>query len=375
MVHVCVWPTKGQLAVNKQGKWSIKALVLVVVFVWLLLLRFNLHTQHIHTQHTHTLRETQMCSTLCGARISLPQRRRRRRLRSIELKCAKKKARKEYHRKAETHWERQAGTCRCFRTSKRPLLLLPLHSLHLFTCWLCVYRKLAARIFPLELSASPSLALPLIGHRRRRCLIASDSFKESAKGLPILFTHSNALSLSLSLSLLSHLVCVCLANWPLHKYLPAHMFRASWRKLCQQQNITGMEWNSGWEGWTLSNSISVTVPILLDFWLHLPAENNLISNFGHRVTPTHKTLTYVVFFSSIFGAFSAHFVPIDVIKEANQHRKSIDNVDDELVWWTGRNCTDASISHGTITCLISRTWAHICIVTTLTARIFAYHLP
>jgi len=50
--------------------------------------------------------------------------------------------------------------------------------LHLFTCWLsvCVYRKLAARILPLELSASPSLALALIGR-----LIASDSFKEQSQ--------------------------------------------------------------------------------------------------------------------------------------------------------------------------------------------------
>lgn len=126
MVHVCVWPTKGQLAVNKQGKWSIKALVLVVVFVWLLLLRFNLHTQHIHTQHTHTLRETQMCSTLCGARISLPQRRRRRRLRSIELKCAKKKRQEKNTIERQRHTEsdrqghvvasaHQKGLCCCCR--------------------------------------------------------------------------------------------------------------------------------------------------------------------------------------------------------------------------------------------------------------------
>lgn len=87
---------------------------------------------------------------------------------------------------------------------KRPLLLLllPLHSLHLFTCWLCVYRKLAARILPLELSDSPSLALALIGHCRRRCwrcLIASDSFKEPLKGLPILYTLPRSLSISLTL--------------------------------------------------------------------------------------------------------------------------------------------------------------------------------
>lgn len=50
------------------------------------------------------------------------------------------------------------------------------------------------------------------------------------------FTLYRAPSLSLSHSF-SHLVCVCLANWPLHKYLPAHMFLATLRKLRQQQDM------------------------------------------------------------------------------------------------------------------------------------------
>lgn len=192
---VCVWPTKGQLAVNKQGKWSIKALVLVVVFVWLLL-RFNLHPIQTHVSHTHRHR---CVAHFAGPRISLQQRR------SIELKCAKKPRKNTIERQTETDRQKDRHrTCRRFRTSKRPLLLLllPLHSLHLFTCWLCVYRKLAARILPLELSASPSLALGLIGHCRRRCwrcLIASDSFKEPLKGLPILYTLPRSLSISLTL--------------------------------------------------------------------------------------------------------------------------------------------------------------------------------
>lgn len=48
--------------------------------------------------------------------------------------------------------------------------------------------------------------------------------------------HSTALPLWLSHSF-SHLVCVCLANWPLHKYLPVHMFLATLRKLRQQQDM------------------------------------------------------------------------------------------------------------------------------------------
>lgn len=189
---VYVWPTKGQLAVNKQGKWSIKALVLVVVFVWLLL-RFNLHPIQTHFAHT----QTQMCSTLCLAFLCSN---------GVQLSWnVQKKSREKNTIERQTETDRlrdRHRTCRRFRTSKRPLLLLLLHSLHLFTCWLCVYRKLAARILPLELSASPSLALALIGHCRRRCwrcLIASDSFKEPLKGLPILYTLPRSLSVSLTL--------------------------------------------------------------------------------------------------------------------------------------------------------------------------------
>lgn len=105
---------------------------------------------------THT--QTQMCSTLCRASHFFAA------TAFNWVEMCKKKAEKKYHRKADR--DRQIDrhrTCRRFRTSKRPLLLLlpPLHSLHLFTCWLCVYRKLAARILPLELSASPSLALAI----------------------------------------------------------------------------------------------------------------------------------------------------------------------------------------------------------------------
>jgi len=91
-----------------------------------------------------------------------------------------------------------------------------------------VYRKLAARIFPLELSASPSLASALIGR-----LIASDSFKEQSHlngrvASTIPYSH-----LILSSPCHRVYVCcvfVCLTNWPLHKYLVLHMFLAFLRK-------------------------------------------------------------------------------------------------------------------------------------------------
>lgn len=139
-------------------------------------------------------------------------------------------------------------------------------------------------------------SLATLTSSRWRCLIASDSFKEPLKGLPILYTLTRSPSLSL--------VCVCLANWPLHKYLPAHMFLATLRKLCQQQDSRFLELVGvvGWAGHTAIR-FPVPVPILLDFWLHLLTENNSILNFcllRARVTPTHKTLTYVVFFSGIY---------------------------------------------------------------------------
>lgn len=83
-------------------------------------------------------------------------------------------------------------------------------------------------------------SLATLTSSRWRCLIASDSFKEPLKGLPILYTLTRSPSLSL--------VCVCLANWPLHKYLPAHMFLATLRKLCQQQQDSRFFWN-WWKGW------------------------------------------------------------------------------------------------------------------------------
>lgn len=147
-----------------------------------------IYTQYKHTSRTHT--DTFLWSN--GVQLSWNVQKKNREKNTIE-------------RQTETDRQRDRHrTCRRFRTSKRPLLLLllPLHSLHLFTCWLCVYRKLAARILPLELSASPSLALALIGHCRRRCwrcLIASDSFKEPLKGLPILYTLPRSLSISLTL--------------------------------------------------------------------------------------------------------------------------------------------------------------------------------
>lgn len=184
VVHVCVCvcgQQKGSwLWINKANE-ALKHLSLLLSLCGcccvLIYTRIQTHTQ------------TQMCSTLCRASHFFAATA----FNWVEM-CKKKKPRKKYHRKADRDRQRDRHrTCRRFRTSKRPLLLLlpPLHSLHLFTCWLCVYRKLAARILPLELSASPSLALALIGHCRLRCwrcLIASDSFKEPLKGLPILYT-------------------------------------------------------------------------------------------------------------------------------------------------------------------------------------------